>query len=209
MIEEPGRIKRLPHDKHGRPVPWFVAWIDGKPDFRIVKPGAAPVAWGMKLCWTCGVLFTRQERRAFVVGPMCGVNRVSSEPPSHAECATYSARVCPFLTTPRMTRRDRHLPPDVSDPAGTMIRRNPGVALVWVTRYNSPSMQRLPDGVLFDIGEPEWVEWYCQGRQATRSEVLASIESGLPELVSICDGDPLQLAALEAQRVTAMRLVPA
>lgn len=33
-------------------------------------------------------------------------------------------------------------------------------------------------GTLFDIGEPTEVWWWCEGRDATQAEVLASIESG-------------------------------
>lgn len=30
----PSHMKQLKRDDVGRPVPWFVAWVDGKPDFR-------------------------------------------------------------------------------------------------------------------------------------------------------------------------------
>lgn len=220
-LAEPGRIARLPHDKHGRPVPWFVAWLrDGRPadpgspgavpDFRIIRPGAVGLAVTARCCWVCGSLFARQEPRASLIGPMCVVNLVSAEPPSHGECATYSARACPFLATPRMTRRDRHLPAGTSDPPGTMIRRNPGVACVWVTKYNAGKVNRAPDGLLFDLGpSPLFVEWWAYGRTATRAEVVASIETGLPALQAIADdqgGDaPGRLAA---QVEAAQRWIP-
>jgi len=200
----------LPHDKHGRPVPWFVAWIGGKPDFRITAYGAAAVAWGQKSCWVCGCAFQRQEPRSFVVGPMCAVNRISSEPPSHYECADFSARACPFLTNPTMIRRERHLPPGVGDPPGTFIRRNPGITLVWTTKYNQPGLTPTRDGgYLFRIGEPVTVEWYAEGRPATRDEVLASIEAGLPALMEACDGNAAALVKLADAHLAALALVPA
>lgn len=209
MSGEPGRIAMLHHDKHGRPVPWFVAWIDGQPDFRVIKPGAIGAAVTARLCWVCGVLFARQEPRAFLIGPMCAVNRTSAEPPSHYDCAAYSAMHCPFLATPRMTRRERHLPEGAAEPAGFMIRRNPGVALIWVTRYNGWAPFRAPGGLLFDIGEPEWVEWYAQGRRATRTEVLASIDSGLPILRQAAEAEGAEaLADLDRQHAAALELVP-
>src|SRR5262252_4042398 len=84
-LAEPARIARLPHDKHGRPVPWFVAWLrDGRaaepgsagavPDFRIIRPGAVGLAVTARCCWVCGSLFARQEPRASLIGPMCVVN---------------------------------------------------------------------------------------------------------------------------------------
>src|SRR5262245_53363166 len=131
----PGRIRTLPRNKAGYPVPDFVAWINREPDFRVIKPGGIQRALHLRLCWVCGIPFTRQEDAAFVIGPMCAVNRVSAEPPSHLDCATYSARLCPFLSVPQMTRRERHKPAGAVSPPGIMIMRNPGVALVWVTGY--------------------------------------------------------------------------
>jgi len=206
---EPGRIERLSHDKHGRAVPWFVAWIDGVPDHRIIKPGAASMALDGRWCWTCGIPFQRQEYRAFVIGPMCAVNHLSSEPPSHPECARYSVQVCPFLTTPRMTRRDRHLPPGTTLPAGHMIMRNPGVVLVWIVGYNTWGPLRAPDGLLFDIGDPVSVEWWSEGRAATRGEAEASLDSGLPELRKLAKRQgPAAYATLNRRTEAARLLLP-
>jgi hypothetical protein len=220
---EPPRIARLHRDKHHRPVPWFVAWTTGPPhwherepgkgtpDFRILRSGAPGIAWAARICWVCGTMFQRQEPRAFVIGPMCAINRISAEPPSHYECAQFSALACPFLTVPNMVRRDKHLPPDADKPAGIMIMRNPGVTLVWVAKYNQPSTERDPaGGILFNIGQvPLFVEWYAEGRAATRAEVLASIESGLPALREPCEGSAAALAALDEAHRIALRLVPA
>lgn len=208
--EMPGRIARLPRDHVGRPVPWFVATIDGKPDFRVIKPGAIQAALRYKLCWTCGVPFQRQEDRTFLIGPMCAVNRTTAEPPSHYECAAYSATHCPFLVTPRMVRRDRHKPAGAVNPAGTMITRNPGVALVWVTGYRDWSTYKdNKSGLLVDVGQPKRCEWYAEGRAATRAEVLASIDSGLPLLADMArEEGPEAEAALTAMHERALESVP-
>lgn len=203
--ELPARMAALPKDKHGRPVPWFVAWIDGAPDFRVIGTDKIRDAVRFELCWVCGR--HRGRYAAFVVGPMCAVNRVSAEPPSHLECADYSARACPFLSTPRMRRRDGGLPEAAVEPAGTMIPRNPGVALVWVTR--AFAIFAAPGGVLFDIGEPVQTRWYAEGRDATRAEVMASIDSGLPLLAAEAAKDgPAAVAELEVMRAKALPLVP-
>jgi hypothetical protein len=89
-----------------------------------------------------------------------------------------------------MKRRDKHLPPETVDPAGVFIRRNPGVAAVWVTRYNKWHVRKVPNGILFDIGEPDWVEWYALGQPATRDQVLASFDSGMPALHEAAHADP-------------------
>lgn len=207
----PGRIALLPTDKHHRPVPWFVAFIDGVPDFRVIRPGGIQAALRFKLCWVCGGPFVRQQDRAFTIGPMCAVNRVSAEPPSHKDCAVYSATACPFLTTPNMIRRDRHKPAEAVVPAGISIPRNPGVALVWVTGYRSWKTRSDGNGgLLFDIGEPREALWFARGREANRAEVLASIDSGLPILREMAEQDGAEaLAELEAMHARALEYVPA
>jgi hypothetical protein len=203
----PATIERLPHDKHGRPIPWFVhREVDGTPDFRVIRRGGIGDALRFTLCWVCGQ--PRGRHAAFVIGPMCAVNRVTAEPPSHLPCAEYSARACPFLSTPTMHRRDRGI--DHANVAGTMIPRNPGVALVWSSRTWRPF--RAPGGILFDVGDPTRWSWWAEGRPATHTEVDASIQSGMPLLMdeAIKDGAEAvaELAAM-AHRVLPLLPTPA
>lgn len=202
----PARIKKLPLNKDGYPVPWFVAWIDGAPDFRVIGPGKLQDAVRMKLCWVCGEPLGGWL--AFVIGPMCALNRVSSEPPSHRQCAEFSAKACPFLSNPERPRRENNLPEGHQNPAGISIDRNPGVTLVWITK--SYKIIRLDRGVLFDIGPLEEALWYARGRAATREEVTASIESGLPQLEAAAKEDGEQALDLLAKRKeAAMAFLPA
>jgi hypothetical protein len=164
-------------------VPWFVAWRDGKPEFRAMDTGKLRAAVKNKLCWVCG--WAMGSYKAFVIGPMCAVSRISSEPPSHVLCAEWSARNCPFLSRPHMVRRENDLPEDLIEHAGVAILRNPGVTLVWVTK----GYQVVPDGItpgrwVIEIGEPEQVHWWTEGRPATRAEVERSVEEGLPALLA-------------------------
>ena len=205
----PAKMRQLPIDARGFPVPWFVAWIDGEPHFPIADGYKLHVAVRDRRCWVCGGELGRVM--AFVIGPMCAVNRVSSEPPSHPECARFSARNCPFLTKPNMKRVGEHLHPHgVEELGGTMIKRNPGVTLVWLTMRYYP-WEAGEDKVLFDIGAPHSVEWYAHGRAATRDEVLASIDSGLPLLEAAAASDPQPTAIEDLRRMhtAALGLVPA
>lgn len=206
-VEIPRRMARLPRDSVGRPVPWFVAWVDGKPDFRLMAEGKIEKGHAEHRCWTCGAKITGPTM-AFVIGPMCAVNRISAEPPSHRECAEFSARACPFLNNPNKVRREGNIPDSAVNPAGEMIRRNPGVTLVWIT--TSYKVVPADGGVLFNIGTPVHARWFAEGREATRDGVLASIDSGLPILQKMADdegdGAPEQLADMHA---AALELVPA
>jgi hypothetical protein len=202
----PKRMLDLPVDKRGYPVPYFVDWIKGEPEFRAMDRLKLARCMKHKLCWTCGKkLF---DERVFVVGPMCAVNRISAEPPNHRECAQYSAINCPFLSKPKMVRRRDGLQLATAEEApGLMLERNPGVTLLWYTR--SFLILKEPNGVLFRMGRAFKVEWYAEGRQATREEILASIESGLPFLRKAADLDgPEAHVALTQQVDVAMKLVP-
>lgn len=180
MMDFPARIKHLPQWA-GRPVPWFVAWIDGVPDFRIVDTNKLGPAIQENRCWVCGDKMGHYK--SFVVGPMCALTRVVSEPPSHLACARFSAIVCPFMNTPARTRRDTALPEIRQEPGGYHIERNPGAVAVWTTKTYTPfRAQAGHPGLLFEMGDPESIDWFAEGRAATRAEVLRAIDSGLPEL---------------------------
>jgi hypothetical protein len=138
---------------------------------------------------------------------MCAINRVASEPPSHRECAEFDAKACPFLTRPKMRRNEKDLPDERCDPAGQHIPRNPGVALIWVTKSYRPF--DAGNGVLFEVGEPVETMWFAEGRGATRREVLDSITSGLPFLMDVAKKEGAgAVAELEKQTEDALRLVP-
>lgn len=201
VAKMPFALAVRPKDHRGYPIPWFTPIINGEPDFRAVLEGQAELAVALQCCWICGQPL--RSPCAFVVGPMCAVNRVSAEPPSHIECAIYAAKACPFLSRPKAKRAPT--PETAVPPPGVMIERNPGVACVWIT--TSPSY--APNVRLFGLGEPQRVLWYCHSRKATREEVMASIDSGLPSLRELAEGNDEATAELESQVEVALALVPA
>lgn len=209
LPEAPPRIAALPIDKRGYPVPWFVATVDGEPDHRIMNGEKRLHAWNAKLCWICGQPLGGATV-TFAIGPMCAVNRVSAEPPSHKECAEFSVKGCPFLSRPHAHRRESGMPEESVEPDGMMLRRNPGVILLWTTKRYTCGPFPLPDGgVLFHTGEPQECLWFAEGRPATRDEVLASIESGLPTLQGVASEQGQGAEdALQEMLSTALTLIP-
>jgi hypothetical protein len=203
----PIRMCGLPVDERGFPVPYFVAWIDGKPEFRAMDTGKWQRCVRGNFCWVCG--HRLGSYRAFVIGPMCAVNRTTAEPPSHLECARWSARNCPFLSRPHMVRRQGQVSEEViEDPAGIAIRRNPGVTLIWVTH----GFEVFHDGAgkpLIQVGDPVSVEWWSQGHPATRAEVCHAIETGLPLLRQIAEQEGAEaVAELERRAAGIEALLP-
>jgi hypothetical protein len=208
----PARMARLPLDARGYPVPKFVEWIDGKPDFRVMKAGHFAACIQRKLCWICGEPLGRWM--CFVIGPTGSVHHVSSEPPSHRECGTFAVKTCPFLVFPNRQRDDHDLPVDATTAATTAD--NPGATALWVTdnyrTFNPPSGSEtlFGGGVLFNIGPAREVEWWARGRRATREEVLASFDKGIAQLREDAKKHGAEAERSIEKRVTeAIRLVPA
>lgn len=199
------RIAALPIDDRGYPVPFFVQWFndkneptkpgEGRPEFRMADPSKVVRCVKEKLCWVCGQPLGAYL--CFPIGPMCAVNRTTAEPPSHLDCAEWSVMGCPFLSRPNMVRREDDLTEaNEGNVAGEMIKRNPGVTCLWVTK----DYRMFRDHVgrpLFQVGLALNVTWWREGRPATRLEVLESITSGLPRLLELCQ-DPEEADALNA-----------
>jgi hypothetical protein len=206
-LNMPRRFRKLPVDERGYPVPKFVAYVNGKPDFRALDYKFFGQAFTQNLCWLCGERLGQHV--AFVLGPMCAVNRINSEPPSHLDCARFAVKACPFLTQPRRRRNDQDLPWNAAPPGGIMIERNPGVSLVWVCETYK-ALRLDDDSILFRVGEPSMLEWYCHGRKATRAEIMESIETGIPILRGMAEKEGRKAVEdLERQYERAMVLVPA
>jgi hypothetical protein len=219
----PVQMKNLPVDARGFPVPWFVEWFhkDGTPfqhvdapirpedgdypDFRVVDARKKARAVRYKLCWVCGGALG--VFKAFVIGPMCAVNRTSGEPPAHRDCGIFSAQGCPFLTKPGVERRVNNLPADSSIHPGN-LDRNPGVAMVWITK--SYKVHQDEDGVLFRIGEPEEIFFFAEGRIATRKQIMHSIDTGMPFLREIAEAQGEEAVKMLGELYEdAIKLVPA
>lgn len=198
--EPPVSCRSLPVDKRGYPVPFFVAWIDGEPEFRAADAKRIRACKLAGLCTICGQGLG--DTFAFVIGPMCGINRTTAEPPCHPECANWSVRACPFLSRPKMQRRldagEERVAVDEDCGPGIAILRNPGVTLIWHTTF----YKLFPDGSggeLIEIGPCDRAEWWREGRPATREEVLESIDTGLPFLLEACDQEETEARRIEAR----------
>lgn len=203
----PDYMLRLPVDDRGYPVPWFVAFIEGKPDFRVVRViddlPAEVVAHRNEQCWVCGRRLGAYK--TFVAGPMCAVNVTSGEPPAHLSCATFAAKACPFLVRPKAKRREANLPEDGEWKEGG-LERNPGVAMVWTTK--SYEMHIQEGAAYFTMGPPEHVEFYREGEPATREQIVESIDSGLPTLIPMLEAAGIREKEIDNMVSKTMALVP-
>lgn len=210
-VPMPERIAALPRDHSGYPVPFFASVVNGKPELRLMTRTAVQAAIRDKLCWVCG-----QPRESsplgvgldtFVIGPMCIINRISGEPPSHPDCAEYAARVCPFLARPNMVRRTTGLPDERVTAPGA-LPHNPGVTLVYTTgEWSAYRPDPNHPSLLYELGEPTSVSWWTQGRPANFAEVWPAVTQGLGRLYAEAakDDDPASAIRDVTARLAAAR----
>jgi hypothetical protein len=203
----PTRLRSRPIER-GYPVPWFVAEIDGRYDFRVADAEKLGQAVRQNLCWTCGQKLGAYK--AFGVGPMCVVNRTSSEPPSHRDCIEWSAQACPFLNQSLSCRREGNLPEaELVEPGGFAILRQPGVTVLYITQNYRVFRAPNNGGLLFTMGEPTEVRWFRQGRAATRAECLEAIETGYPALLEMAEAEGQNaIRELEQRKQAMLALLP-
>jgi hypothetical protein len=189
----PRRMKGLPRDARGYVVPWFVDWRDGKPVFPVFDPAKWRRAIRFRRCWVCGD--NLGQFVTFAVGPMCVINRITSEPPCYVECATYSVKVCPFLINPHMGRVPASKVPggSIIAPAGLHDDGNPGVMVLWITdQYH---VEHLDNGDLLAFGDPHSVTWWTKGREATPQEAADAFQAGAAKLRRVAQAEGAEAVA--------------
>jgi hypothetical protein len=176
----PKRVERLPTDRRGFPVPWFVAWRDGQPHFPAVDAAKLGVAWRDDLCWVCGDKLG--SHRGWVVGPMSAIEGATPEPPSHYDCARFSVCNCPHLSTATASFSAAYRDAEGYAPQANISQVRTGATAIWVTKGRGATPFRAGEGTLFGLSEPVRLEWYAGGRTATPGEVKDAIALVLPTL---------------------------
>lgn len=105
MIPIPERMKHLPVDRRGLPIPVIVMWTDdGEPLFAANDEGERQRVIRQDLCQICG---GRLNRGRWFTGGMisvCATHGVNLDSGMHDECVHYALHVCPYLAAPKYGR---------------------------------------------------------------------------------------------------------
>ncbi|MFZ0804142.1 MAG: hypothetical protein WAN70_18395 [Terriglobales bacterium] len=107
LFSTPAFLSHLPVVA-GMPVPVFVTWFDGVPDFRVPDTQKVAECLKLRLCGICGRKLG--EHMYFIGGPLSKANKLFNDPPMHKACAEFSSRVCPYLTGKRQDYSRRAVP---------------------------------------------------------------------------------------------------
>ncbi len=174
----PDRIRALPVDPRGYPVPFFVKCVNGSYDFRVMDVEAGLRALRVGLCWICGQKLGRFV--AFVGGPKSELTCGFADLPSHLDCATFAAQTCPFMVLPAARMRTADLPEEASLlPAQTA--ENPGITAVVATRkwhYNAEAGHCVVD-------HKEKVLWFTRGRPASDEEIYVAKKTAMEDVARL------------------------
>lgn len=176
----PAHMRQLPIDRRGYPIPWFVKWIDGVPDFRVLDEAKVLRCLHEKRCQICGGALGRFK--AFVGGPLMIQQRVSLEPPMHRDCAEFAIKTCPYMLHAAAKKRLTHLPAEIAEQINVgMVQTdgNPGVFGLHVCLAYSVDTSR---GILHMGAPVEPVTWYVGGEVCTDPSVVsAAITRGMQQ----------------------------
>lgn len=111
-IDIPPFLSHLRVDDRGYPVPFFVPWKDGIPQFLYMDQKKQELSMERNLCHICGKKLNKDY--AYVItGPVGLMNRVVSDPPMHRECAEFSLAVCPHMLYHRAERKTDEAPASI------------------------------------------------------------------------------------------------
>ena len=209
LIPVPATMAHLARDPdhYNLPVPYFVGLVRDKsgqlaPDYRTVEHGVREACQATNRCWICGKFLTKPC--SLVIGPMCLINRISSEPAAHQECARYAARACPFLSTPNRKRREKDLPAGIIPPPGDHSPDNPGAA--FVVHLPKPPKRRKDD--LYHFPKILDVEVFRHGEPVFGLDRLPEFAAGARRLCQLAaDIGPRNVAGFMAQLTPATRLL--
>ncbi len=178
----PDRMKHLPVSPSlGLPIPWHADIVGGEPEFKLMR-SRIEQAVNKQTCWICGDRLG--QFMAFTLYPLSSFDWgwSTSEPPSHKECAIYSARV--------------PIRPPQQD-----------VTLIWICK----GYRAQHDGGRLVIyqGNPIERYWYTQGRTATRIEAEAAIAARVLILQELASNvGPAVMSGLSSAVDVAQALLP-
>lgn len=182
----PDKMKHLPKDKRGYPIPVTFLMDGDVPHFAINDEFQRQKVIQEDRCALCGKDLYRAKY--FVGGPLSALHQDGRyiDPPMHRECATYALKVCPYLAAPSYSglEDEAKIP---KDPKGrlfidpTMIKERPALfVMIAVPKFRAITGP-LATGVMgVRYLEPVMplmsIEYWLHGEQVPEKQALEMME---------------------------------
>lgn len=182
MIPIPDRMKHLPLDRRGLPIPVIVARKNGVPEFSINDMDVTNECIRQDRCTVCGGKLFRG--RWLVGGGMSALAERGqfADAPAHDECTHYALKVCPYLAAPNWRTTIGKLKAAKANMAAFDLAdsveiadasRPPAFVAIMASKI---AIQNRGFGVIFcrpKVGHVQRVEVWRHGRMLDRDERLA------------------------------------
>lgn len=114
-------------DERGYPIPFFVAYVDGKPNFRYQDARKRDICLAQRKCAICGKKL-RKDFSYVITGPLGLQNKIVSDAPMHRVCAEFSLAACPHMYYEKAERKESGGDPHV-------LRNKPNLFLIKIDKY--------------------------------------------------------------------------
>lgn len=154
----PDRMKRLPRDARGYPVPFVqLIYDDGTPDFRTLDAGKLIQALRRKLCGLCGVALGKHIY--FLGGPKCVEYGHFYDPPMHRDCALFALQTCPHLARSKGKYAGTEARGDIGD-AKLIVGEMDTTKSEWFGLMHTTAFDfgRTPEGMLVVRAKLPWLD---------------------------------------------------
>lgn len=170
-IAIPNFLSHLKVDERGYPIPYFVAWVNGKPDFRMLDSKRQKRCVESHLCSICGKkLF---EYFYFITGPIGLSNGTHSDPPAHRDCAEYSLQICPHLFFEKSDRNERgEIYKEARDNNTTGIMNKPKE--LYLIKSDKYKLIPVPGGHILGFRKVSWEKYTYQNGFLTKEVMITS-----------------------------------
>ncbi len=121
-IAIPKELAHLKVDHRGYPIPFFVSYQNGVPEFRFLNITKQHFILENKLCGICGKKLNK-DYSYVISGPKGYENKISSDSAMHRVCAEFSLQACPHLYLEKAERR-------TNDDLGKAIAAKPSIVIM-------------------------------------------------------------------------------
>lgn len=143
----------------GLPVPYFVGWVGGRPDFRLLDAQRQGFCFAYAKCAICGS--AGPTPKYLICGPIGLENRVHTEPAVHEACARYALLTCPYLSRADSARRQDY-PAGSRYSHGGLAEKPDELFLVELDKWQ---LLRVPSGRLLNFRPVRTLRYFYQDGQ--------------------------------------------
>lgn len=167
-VHIPPFLSHLKVNNNGYPIPFFVAYRDGKADFRLLDPKKQILCALHKKCAICGLKLFKGTYY-FISGPQGYENKISTDPAMHRQCAEYSLTTCPHLHLQKSHRRANGIEDLAAQQSWHVDEKPPTILLVKCDKFELITNPVSPEHKLIKFRPLSYEIWVYENGMLVKS----------------------------------------